>query len=256
MEYPEIRPVELEQLFVDPEVQRTIEPRKVQRIADDLNEAALGTITLSERDDKKYHIVDGQHRVAALLRLVEPSYKVNCRVFRSLTRSEEAELFRLLNTTSRPSAVDSFRIRVIEGDPAAVFIVRVLTDNNWKLATGSSDRMFAAVAAIERVYKFGEDAVVNAITTTTRAWGHQQAAGDGRVVEGLGLVHARYGTAIDVDNLVERLHKYPDGPAKLIGNARTLSDVLGTSVARAMAESIVEIYNKGKTTRALPHWRS
>lgn len=257
MKQPDVvRLLELDQLFVDPEVQRNVEPRKVQRISDNLNEAALGTLTVSRRDNGRYHVVDGQHRVAALTQINDGSYKVLCRVFTGLTVNEEATLFRLLNNTSRPHAVDSFRIRVIEGEQGAAYITRVLTDNGWRLATGSADRAFAAVAAIERIYRLDPDAVSQTIVSITRAWGHQQSGVDGRIVEGLGLVFARYGNAIDADNLVDRLARYPGGPGKLIGNARTLSDALGVTVAKAMAESLVELYNKAKSTRALPHWRS
>lgn len=256
MEQPEIRPVELANLYVDPDVQRGMEPRKVAKIADNLNESAIGTITISRRSNGRYHVVDGQHRVAALRQVLGDEYKVECRVFANLTLPQEAELFRLLNTTSKPQAVDAFRIRVIEGDPAAVAIAHILEDNGWSLSLGSSDKTFSAVAAIERIYRTDPEAAERTISVATRAWGHQRESVDNRIVEGLGLVLARYGTAVDLASLTDRLARYPGGPGKLIGNARTLSDALGVTVAKGMAEAVVEIYNRAKKTRALPPWRS
>jgi hypothetical protein len=256
METPEIRSIPLSKLYADPEVQRGMDPRKVAKIADNMSEAALGTVTVSRRDSGMYHIADGQHRCAAARQVFGDDYTMTCRVFNSLTVQEEAGLFRLLNNTTRPQAVDAFRIRVVEGDPVAVAVSRIVEDNGWKVVLGGRDNHFSAVAAAERVYRLDPDAFERTVSILTRAWGHQHDAVDNRIVEGLGLVLARYGAAVDLGSMTDRLARYNGGPGKLIGNARTLSDALGVTVTKGMAEAIVEIYNKSKTTRALPPWRS
>jgi len=256
MHKPDLRALAVSTLIVDPDVQRSLDGRRVQKIADDFQPNALGTVTVSHRANGSYHIIDGQHRVSAV-RIVEgDNHKVMCRIFDGLKVEEEAEMFRLLNNTAKPEALDIFRVRVVEQDPIAVAIVDLLSQYGWKVAMGSGNGIFAAVASFERLYRADADAAEKAISTTTRAWGHDAAAADGRIVEGIGRVYARYGSAVVVEELTERLTKYPAGSMGLLGKARGLKELVGGSLQGAIAELVVETYNKGRRTRAVQPWRS
>jgi hypothetical protein len=252
---PDIRPLKVTDLIVDSDVQRDLDQRRVAKIADDLNLEALGVITVSHRENGSYHIVDGQHRVAALKQAGGDGDKVMCRVFDGLTVQEEAELFRLLNNTAKPLAVDLFRVRVVEGDPAAVDLAHILNDHGWRIGSSTSTTIFAAVVALERVYRLEPAAAEKSVASLTRAWGHDPAAVDGRLVEGLGLVYVRYGTTVEVAEMVDRLAK-SGTPSRLIGKARDLRDLIGGTVTKALAEIVVELYNARRKTKALPPWRS
>lgn len=241
-------------LTVDHDVQRRLDQRKVEKIAAEYNPDAVGVITVSHRDDGTYHVIDGQHRAAAIRALGDDT--VVCRVFHGLSIGEEAAMFRLLNNTNKPQQLDLFRVRVIEGDTVAVAISDILKRHNWSLSTDSVDGCFAAVTAAERVWRLDPEAVEAAVITATRAWGHDRAALDGRVFEGLGLVYARYGEAVDVSAMIDRLARYAGGPGALVGKARGLKDLIGSTVPRAVAEIVVGVYNARRKTRALPDWRS
>lgn len=255
MRKPDLRPLRIADLIVDPDVQRDLDQRRVSKIADELNLDALGVVTVSHRQNGTYHIVDGQHRVAALKLAGDDGEKVMCRVFDSLTVQEEAELFRLLNNTAKPMAVDLFRVRVVEGDEVAVDIARLLADQGWRISWGTAQAGFSAVVALERVYRQEAAAAEKAISTVTRAWGHDSAAADGRLVEGIGLVYLRYGITVESADLVERLAK-SGTPSRLIGKARDLRDLIGGTVTKSLAEIVVELYNARRKTKALPPWRA
>lgn len=255
MRKPDIRPLKVADLIVDPDVQRDLDQRRVAKIAEDLNLEALGVVTVSHRANGTYHIIDGQHRVAALKVAGGEGDKVMCRVFDDLAVQEEAELFRLLNNTAKPMAVDLFRVRVVEGEAAAIDISRILSDHGWKVGTSTSPSIFAAVVALERIYRLEPAAAEKSVASLTRAWGHEPAAVDGRLVEGLGLVYVRYGVTVEVAEMVDRLAK-SGTPSRLIGKARDLRDLIGSTVTRALAEIVVELYNARRKTKALPPWRS
>lgn len=252
---PDLRPLAVAQLVVDPDVQRAVDTGRVAKIADTLNLDALGTITVSHRSNGSYHVIDGQHRVAAVRLAGGDDEKVLCRVFDRLTLAEEAEMFRLLNNTAKPTVLDLFRVRVVEGDPDALAIVSALRKSGWKVAAAQAG-CIAAAGAVERLYRRDPEALEKSVATIARAWGHDLPANDGRLIEGIGLVFARYGAAIQVADLVPRLSPFAGGPGALLGKAKGLSQLIGGQQAHAVAEIVVEVYNRQRKTRALPPWRS
>lgn len=256
MRKPELKQLPVQDLIVDPNVQRALDRSRASRIAEELDMHAIGVITVSRRTNGSYHVVDGQHRVEALRLAGGDNEKVTCRIFDGLTIEGEAKLFRLLNNTTKLQAIDKFRVRVVEGEPTAVDISQILAAHGWKVNLQSTAGYFSAVAAAERIYLRDRDAFERTIVTVTRAWGHDAAAVDGRLVEGIGLVYARYGDALGDADLVEKLARYPGGPGHLLGNARGMKDLMRITLVVAVADIVVELYNKGRRTRAVPPWRS
>lgn len=256
MHKPEIRPLVVSTLLVDPAIQRPLDKRRVGKIAAELNLDALGVLTVSQRGNGDHILIDGQHRAEALKEAGQSTHKAVCRIFAGLSLAEEAEMFRLLNNTAKPLYVDVFRVRVIEGDPNAVDIARTLKRSGWKISSSTGTAAFAAIAAFERIYNMDPVAAERTIAVITRAWGHDPIGADGRIVEGIGLVLARHGDAVATDDLIERLSKFPAGPGALLGKARGLKELIGSTVPRAVAEVVVEEYNRRRRTKALPAWRS
>lgn len=256
MAKPELRQLRVSDLIVDPHIQRSVDRIRAGAMATDLDMDAVGVITVSRRTNGSYHIIDGQHRVEALRLAGGEGEKVHCRIFSNLSVEDEARMFRLLNNSKSLQALDKFRVRVVEGEEVAVFISDVLTRYGWKVTPASGEGCFTAVVAAERVYHRDYTAVERTIATVTRAWGHDSASADGRIIEGLGLVYARYGETCDDNDVVERLAKYAGGANRLIGNARGIRDIYRISVASAVADIVVELYNQRRKTKALAPWRA
>lgn len=250
-------------LGIDPTVQRTVDPKRVQKIASTLNFDALGTIIVSEREDGTYHVVDGQTRVAAVKEAGHGDYGMDCRVFTGLSLAEEAELFRLYNDTKQVQAITKFRIRVVEGDPKAVSLNRMLNDYGWRITGSAGQGRFVAVAALEWVHDGGTqfepgngdvcDVVINVLTT---AFGHNPDGVRESLIKGLGLVVMRYGEQLDLRKLAVQLGGHDGGPIGLIGDARQLRRIRSGPTHEAMAEVLVNLVNKGRRTKRLPDWRS
>jgi hypothetical protein len=256
MRNPKVENVAVSTLIIDPRVQRPLDKRRVSKIAAELNMDALGVITVSRRDNGDNAVIDGQHRVEALREAGHGGGTAACRVFADLTLPEEADMFRLLNNTAKPGYLDLFRVRVIQGDEDAVMITLMLEQYGWKVAQAGDAGCLSAIQAFERVYRASPAAAEKTIATITRAWGHDRNGVDGRLLDGLGLVYARYGEAINVSELTDRLSKYAGGPGALLGKSRGLSDLIGVTVGKAVAEVVVELYNRLRKTKGLPAWRA
>lgn len=251
MPSPEVRSIPLKALAVDPDVQRSLDNRRVDKMAADFNENALGVITVSHRGRGIFYVVDGQHRIAAARLVKGDDWKITARVFENLSIEEEAAMFRALNNTAKVGALDLFRVRVIEGEKTAVYMSEMFTRHKFTIGPTA----FAAVSAAERIYNRDPMALERTLALIARAWGREGAATDGRIVEGVGLVFARYGDTIDADSLGDRLARNSDA-ASLLGRAHTYRDIIKRNVPQCVAEIVVEIYNKQRSTRALPAWRS
>lgn len=257
MHRPKVMQLPIRQLIVDPNVQRGLDRRRVTRIANELDVHALGVITVSQRPDGTYVVIDGQHRIEACKEAGRGELQVTARVYAGLTLPEEATLFRLLNNTAKPQFVDIFRVRVVEGEEVAVAVSQLAERYGWKVSVArTASGSLLAIQSLEAVFRKDPIAAERTMATITRAWGHDPAGTDGRIIAGLGLVYARYQDAVDVENLADRLARRGGGPNKLLGDARGLAELIHTTVARAMAEVLVELYNSRRKTKALPAWRS
>lgn len=249
-----VEPVKIRELVIDPEVQRMLDRTRVRNIRDDFHPEAVGVITVSRRGDGELVVLDGMHRTRAAEEAGFGDLVVMARILEGLTLPQEAEMFRLLNNTVRPQLIDLFRIRVVEGEPIAVGINDLAQKYGWKITLGSRDGLLSAVAAMERAWKRG--VAERTLATVTRAWGHDPSGVTAAILDGLSLVFARYGDTLDTDDLINRLAHYPGGAANLIGKARGLRDLYGSTMSQAMAELLVELYNRRRRSSLVPAWRA
>lgn len=256
MHKSKINQLTVDQLRVDPSVQRPLDVKRANKIAAELNPAAIGMVCVSARDDNDYVVIDGQHRVEALRIAGMSDDKIPCEVYTGLSRSEEAAMFRLRNNTKEVTRLDKFRVRLVEGDESALKIMNILHEHDWYLPgqEGPAKGRFLAVAAIERIFNADPDSDPNAaeraIFTVTSAWGHDEDGVNGHIVEGLGKFYLRYPSA-ETRDVIRKLSSYDGGPRALYGKAGVLKDSTG-SLTAAIVEMITVLYNKGKTTRKLP----
>jgi hypothetical protein len=190
---PKLRDLPVSVLIVDADVQRRLDLRRVARMVADFQPQALGTITVSRRDDGSYHIIDGQHRVMAAREARGESFSISARVFEGLSIRDEAGLFRLLNETAKPTAFDGFRVRVVEGEHVAVHVTDMLKRHGFGLSRGVQDGAFSAVTAAERVYRLDPNALERALGSLTHAWGRMASAVDARISS---MGWGRYGIAM------------------------------------------------------------
>jgi hypothetical protein len=261
---PEIRLIPADRLIVDTTVQRDYTDRgRVDEIAAKFNPDALGVLIVSDRGNGTIHIIDGAHRRAAAIAAIGEDAKLECKVYYELSRAEEAAMFRALNFSRTVSALDKFRVRVVEGDHTAVALLRVLTRNGWKTQLARTSASFNAVVSLEEVYKGGRKgeeenlgAVETLISLLTSAYGHDPDGMRREIISGVGALLLRHGGRVDLQKLTTELSAYSGGPLALLGAARGLQKHRKGKVSDSMAEVVTNLVNKGRRgSGRLPDWR-
>lgn len=155
-----LRVIPLDELDVDPDVQfeDTFKPSHAQRIAREWDHEKVGVL--------KAVTVD-------------------------VPASRKADIKMALDGLRRNvGTVERFRARVLQGDPAAIDIDRIVREHGWKIAANgkSSIAALAGIVTIERIYtQLGIDGLDRTLTLADH-WRGEAQAGTSAWVGGLGLL--------------------------------------------------------------------
>lgn len=253
---PQIREIAADRLRIDPKVQRAIIPARVKAIAAKLDLDGLGIITVSERQGGELVVLDGQHRIAALLHHGMGEWEVTCHIYRGLDLAQEAAMFRRHNDQRAITPYDDFEKGITEGDELCVSVNEVVENNGFKVMASGRDGGITCVKKLISLYT-SSNGVADGVTLdatlslAAEAWGHRYPAVEKNILGGLAIVVRTYGEEIDRVNLIERLSKIPGGPSGLLGKARMLKEIRSASIERLVASVVVEVYNRNKRSGKL-----
>ena len=253
--------VPLDALTIDPRTQRQegVNAARAAKIAEEWNPAAAGTLAVSRRHDGSLVCIDGAHRSAAARSLGIP--ELPALVYSGLTLAQEAALFVELNTFKQPSMLSRMMAARVSGDPAATAILDTVETHGWKIDYNSEAGHFAAVQAAERIYRNGcgalplgahRDLLDRTINLITAAWRPDRESAHQMVVQGVGLLLARFGDGINDSSFALQLAE--GRPYVLIGRAKALQSGQGGTTPAAFAKVLVGIYNTRRRTARLPEW--
>lgn len=240
-------------LFADPNVQRAVRKLHVDNIVKEFDPAALGVLTTSYRGPDSIHLVDGQHRWLAAIK-VGYQGALTTMEYRGLTIPEEAALFRKLNYANKPSAIDKFLLSCVEQNPDSLRLARYLEEHGWTLAAFNGNGKLSAIGSLERVYRDSPTAADGALAVITAAWGHRPAAVNGPILEGIGVMIAHYEGIVDLNLLAKKLSTYQGGPEALGGYAKGQKAARGGNMFKHVALTVTDVYNAGLRSRKLPAW--
>ena len=257
---PVTRKLKANELIVDPQVQREVDPKRVRNMAADLNLSAIGVLCVSERSNGDMVVLDGGHRRGALIEAGEGDTPITCEVYRNLTVADEAMIFRYRNNTQKVGYLDRFRVRLVEGEEIAVEVERLANKHGWAVVgspESSGMPILHSVQKLEELYRRNEHVANEVLKVATLSWGHDPNAVDYRILGGLGSFLTRYWDEVDSSDLENRLSTYKGGPNVLIQQSQGLREIRKVPAASAIAELITDIYNKNRryATR-LNAWRA
>lgn len=248
-------------LHVDLDAQRKLRPGWVEARKNAFDPDAFGYIVVNLRANGEYYVIDGQHRTALLTAIGYQDQKVPCELFEGLTKAQEAAIFLVRNDRVSVRVFDKFRIRLTKGDEDVADMYRIVRAHGLTIDDQLGEGHITAVAALERVYNglgLSRHAVPNTLAQTlrtiTEAWGKDPKALDGAILEGVGYVCMRYNGTMDFTALSEHMAKYTGGPSGLIGTARALRALHGSTVARCVAGALVDSYNHHRKKRRVETW--
>jgi hypothetical protein len=251
-------------LDVDRLIQRDkLDTGKVERIYRNFNPGALGVITVSQRNPVTYIVLDGMHRTEVVRRRTDNAGKILAHVFRDLTRAEEAGMFLDLNYGNQPSLLTKFRVQIIQGDPVAVGIDKIIHQYGWKVDPSAGDGNIQAVGALRKIHtrSLHHEADPPYLQLTmlaiTHAWGMGTSGVHGSILEGVAAIMEQYRDDLDLDLLQRVMAAYPGGPMGLRTDARQLAEMGRGRVAMTVGEQLVEAYNKRarSSSKRLAAWR-
>jgi len=241
-------------------VQRLLDQRRASAIAGSIRLDAIGVPTVSRRSDGSHFVMDGQTRLEALRIAGYGGRPIEMTVYTDLTIEEEAELFRLLNNTKQLTALDKFRISLVEKDADSLAINNIVLRNGYVTTAGSTNSC-VAVASLRSLYHRDQGDTLNrALTVCNYAWGHRKHATHRTILGALGGMLFRYGHTVNLDRLAEKLKadREAANPTSFLGTIRALSEATGSVVSDAGAGKLVTIYNRhfGQDSESrLADWR-
>lgn len=255
----QIRPVKLRDLVAHPKVQRQFRQAHAEKIARNLDLDALGYPVVS-RHGNLYHVIDGQHRLAALkLFGFAPDDAVECQVYADLTEQQEADLFLKRNGGKAIDALSAFRqaVHARYGDEVTIDdVVRHLGLHIGPRGRGSSDAI-GAVGALKAVYgRIGDVGLAKTLRIVRDAYG--SAALEAPIIDGLGLCVQRYDGTLDEGRMIGALSEAAGGLNGLLNQAEKTRATMGQPKPQCIAATAVELYNRaagGRRNGLAPWWK-
>lgn len=249
-----LRWVKVADLAVNDRAQREMRPGWAAQIATEFDPDRFTPPLVSRRDGKNF-VVDGQHRVEAMRILGWADQEIQCWVYEGLTEQQEADLFLWHNNTKQVRAFDKFVIGITADRPAEVDIDRIVRAQGLVIGdNGSGPGAIHAVGALRKVYAHGPNVLARTLRIIVDSYGDDGL--EGKVIEGIGMVCARYNGQLDDDEAVRKLGQARGGKGGLMTKAYGLRKQLGRPVTHCVAGAAVEIINSGKGGKKLPGWWS
>lgn len=259
--------LKIEQLTVDPALQRQRDVRRERLIADKWDSRMVGVLTVSHRaaptfgfdgpgSDETWVVIDGQTRRNALeLVALESDVPpvIACEVFEDLSRADEAAMFLQHNDRKAVTPRDHFRLAVAAEQEWALNIRDITAEHGWYVQgmthpDPKNSKVFTAIGAVEKVYALDDGrALRKAFAVIDRSWGRKTGAVCSETIYGLGLLFASHPTGIDAPGLSVKLEKTGlNRFISAVGDRRRTHP--GMSIKTAAQQWTIEIYNRGRRT--------
>lgn len=231
--------IPVDKLVVDGRYQRPVQSQRVERIVREFDAKLLGTLELSERKNGTFAIIDGQHRYEAV-RLVGRK-TVPALVHKGLTPKEEADLFARTNMGRKPlTPIQRFRAQVFAGDPDAVALANIITNNGFKVdysETSQALGVIRGIVTLENAYKqHGADHVNMMLDVVRDLWFGEGAATDNNLLRGMSEFLIAYGDRFEEKHR-ERLRRTPAMTIVRRAKEKTITDSR-TAIAGLIADDL------------------
>lgn len=239
------------QIVVNSSGQRDLRPGWAAQIAAEFNPDRFLPPLISQRDGQHY-CLDGQHRLEAMRLMGWEDRPVQCWVYDDITEAQEADLFLWHNNRKAVSAFDKFRIGVTAGRDVEVDIDRIVRAADLRVAISVGS--IGAVGALRKVYSYGPAVLARTLKIARDSYGDDGLGA--YVIEGIGMVCARYNGTLNDDTAVARLTTARGGIGALNSKAYSNRRMLGKPMPQCYAAAVVDIINAGKGGKKLPGWWS
>lgn len=169
----------VEQLRVDSQTQRAVDPARVEKMSDEWDWTLAETPTVSSNGDGTYDVIEGQNRTLAA-RHRDAKAQLWCMVLDPQDRPVKAETALRIAKGRRPlSSVEKYYLRINSNDPVALLIADVLDANRLRISKQAAPRTSSAAAAMFGIVQGGRglhtveegaDMLARVLQVILRAW--------------------------------------------------------------------------------------
>lgn len=244
--------VSIENLNFDTHYQRGISEMKVREIVRKFDIGVIGALIVSVREDGKYYVIDGQHRIQAmkLLNIKE----IMCVVHHGISIAEEALMFSKCNTTRKsPSALDNYKALLVASDNETILLNNAVEESGYSVdfhnqpvkADGNNKYTLRCVGAMRTVVK---STGVDGLKQVLRIF---HSIGNERPIQievlGMGIFIRKANCQFDESELIKKLMN--TSKADLIAKTRQMSDLMNMHSTTAYAHMVLQILNTKKQNK-------
>ena len=212
--WKELKTINSEMIVTD-DYQRPLSQIWVDKIAGNFAELKANLPKVSFRD-RKYYVFDGQHTIAARIKLNKGKpVDIRCEVYHGLSHEEEAGLFVSLNSDKKKTTLrDNIKAAYIEQRPDVVEMVKVVEGAGFKLAfRGENEKNFiSAVGKVESIYKkHGREGLMWVLELIRDTWDGEKMSLKAEIIGGVGEVYRAYRDDIRFsrDRFIKKLQTVP-----------------------------------------------
>lgn len=238
-------------IYVNPRAQRDLRPGWAAQIAADFDPDRFSPPLLSKHGNK-FYVVDGQHRIEAMRLMGWEDQQIQCWVYDDLSEAQEADLFLWHNNRKQVNAFDTFQIAVVAERSNETDIDRIVRAKGLKIASGQPGGI-SATGALRKVYSHGEGVLARTITICNNAYGDEGLKG--HIIEGIGLLCAKYNGELRDDEAIAKLGNARGGVGALNSKAYTFRKQMGRPLPHCVAAAATDIINTGRRGASkLPNW--
>lgn len=230
--------------------QREYNERHAKKIADSFDPDLFDDLVVTlPNGDGIYHVVDGQHRCAAVRSLYGEDEKLPCRIVNAIDPARAAAIFDKINTGRRlPSSLEKFKVRVTSGSETEVAINGLVTSLGLIIEMNSSPRSIRAIGPLINVYNsFGLDVLKDALMTIIATWPSDKGAFEGPIIDGFGSLIGGLRGHLDWKRLREKTSGAYT-PGRLLAQAKADREALGGRVSDGVRRVMMRNYNAGLRT--------
>lgn len=230
--------------------QRNVDPRHAKKIADNYDPVAFGRVTVGERVDGSFWVVDGQQRLYAARLRFGADCQIPCLVFRSEGERHEASLFRRINVGRKGiTKYQVYKAALVERDDVTVAIEAAVTEEGFRVRPGSKDgpSTWCCIRAVGTLYQLhdrgGAPLIRTTLQTISRSWNGDMMATEAIVLGGLGRFIHQHGSSVDVRRLENRLKA--TSPSSIVRYVIDSSRIVSGSRDLTFCRALEAIYDKG-----------
>jgi hypothetical protein len=232
---------------IDRSYQRPLDEKRADTIAEHYNPERVGVPVLSQRKDGHIFALDGQHRIAAIVKAGRGETPILCLVHDDLTVEQEAGWFIILNGDRiAVDAMTKYRARVVTKEPVALDIRAIAKSKGLSISYGHGSKTVSAIHSVEWVHKNKGNLAETLDALIPWAQVDERAL-DGILIKAVSIFLAGYPDA-DLEHLAKRLTK--ETPATVMLTIKHAKRDYPTAVAHWMP--IRAIYNKATKKQLAP----